>query len=250
VVLDARADAAAYARGHLPWAAHVPVAAVRSARGGRTDLRPAPELRRVFGAAGVGGDSEVVVYADERLFDATQVVLALATLGHRRAAVLEGGLRAWVAEGSALATEVPRPSDGSYPERPAPDLGVGAREVSKASRTGRPVVLDVRPAATARSGHVPGALNRPSSEDTVEGADGVFWRSRAELLAGYAAAGVPATGDVVVCCGTGLHATQTWFTLTVLLGRTRVRWYDGSFEDWAQRRELPVETGAVQAAAR
>jgi thiosulfate/3-mercaptopyruvate sulfurtransferase len=253
VLLDAR-DATSYAGGHLPGAFHVPVSATRAARDGRTDLRAAPELRRVFGAAGVGGESEVVVYADERVLDATHVFLALATLGHRRIALLEGGVRAWVAEGRTVSRSVPRAGTASYPERPGNGLVVGADDVAAATEAGLAVLLDSRPAdafsgspGRAGTGHAAGALNRPCSEDVVVGSKAVLFRSRAALVEGYRRAGVPDRGGSFASCGTGLHASQTWFVLAVLLGREGVRWYDGSFEDWVLR-GLPVETGPAPAA--
>jgi thiosulfate/3-mercaptopyruvate sulfurtransferase len=77
----------------------------------------------------------------------------------------------------------------------------------------------------------------------VEGGVARRWRPRDELRARYAAQGITPDKDVIAYCNGGLESSHVWFTLRVLLGFPRVRVYDGSWTEWAERPELPLETG-------
>ena len=254
VVVDARDKAADFEAKHLPGAVHAPIGMLRGLRDGIADeLLPAEELARKMGELGIGSDSEVVVYAGGKLQDATHFILALASLGHRRMAVMEGGLEAWQAEGRPVATGPVSPEARDY-GKPADSLvtRVGRATVDEARRTGQALILDVRPtdafrgevlAGEARAGHIPGSASRPFSQDVVSGEKGLYWRRRADLEAAYTQLAADPARRIIVSCRTGHQASQTWFTLEVLLGRRNVEWYDGSWKDWAAHPELPVETG-------
>ncbi|HVG95179.1 MAG TPA: rhodanese-like domain-containing protein [Planctomycetota bacterium] len=254
VVLDTREDPAAFAKGHVPGALHLPIAATRETRGDVADeLLPPARLAEAFGRLGIDEGTEVVAYAGERLQDPTHAVLALVALGHRRAAVMEGGLAAWKAEGLPLAAGA---SMGSTPRTYAVHPGADAfrtelERVVAASRGEGPPILDVRPGdafrgettgGEARAGHIPASLHRDHRDDTVVVDGGVWWRPLDELRASYAALGLRPDAPVIVTCRTGHQASQTWFTLRWLLGYRDVRWYDGSWKEWAARADLPAVT--------
>lgn len=255
VLLDARSEAGEYAAAHLHGARHLPIAQTRAPRGDVPDeLRNPAELARLFGDAGIDANTEVVVYAGAKLFDATHLLLALATVGHTRMAILEGGLSAWLAEGRSLTDAVPKVEVTPY--EVASELAaidVPLEQVVQASRTGEPAILDVRPASEfagieekeVRGGHMPLAVNRSSTDDLVTDAAGVWLRPRSELLDIYAKLGFTPDRPIVVSCRTGHKASQTWFVLRHVLGFQNVKWYDGSWQEWSKHPELPAETAAI-----
>lgn len=252
VVLDARASADDYQQLHVPGAVHVPEKTLRLRHGDRElMLKPAAELAATFAALGIGRDTPVVVYAEDKMQDATMVAVALLTLGHQRLAVLEGGLLAWAAAQKPLVQDLPAPRPPAVYEPAPAELAIGIDELAARLGDGRTKVLDVRPpeffsgqkSTEARPGHIPGAVNRPYQQDLQRTGSGHFWRPRAELAKDYADLGLQPDQPVVVSCRTGHTASESYFVLRWLLGYRDVRWFNGSWTEWAERQDLPAAMG-------
>ena len=118
----------------------------------------------------------VVLVTGEKFYDGTLVGMACERLGHRRYAVLQGGMARWLAEKRPLDTILPAVIPSRYPESSKDDFTVDYRRVLTAMQDKKTVIIDVRPADyytgkksdEARAGHIPGAINRPFSEDVVK----------------------------------------------------------------------------------
>jgi thiosulfate/3-mercaptopyruvate sulfurtransferase len=109
------------------------------------------------------------------------------------------------------------------------------------------ILLDTRPddlysgekGAWKRKGHIKGALSHFWALDLLN--DG-SWRGPEELLAAYRTQGVTPEKDIIVYCGQGQMAALTYFALKHILGFPNVRLYDGGFNEWSVREDLPVES--------
>lgn len=252
-VLDVR-SAAEHAALHVPGSVRLDLPSLRVRAGDRDHfLRPDAELAAAFGAVGLTADRPVVLVADDKPHDATLAALALLRLGHRALAVLEGGMLRWAAERGPL-TAAPAPIvPATYaPRAPTDDFTLTADALEAGRTAGTVRVLDVRPAPAfrgetsteARPGHIPGARNRPLAGDLQRTAGGQWLAPRRELAAAYEALLPRGAGAIAVSCRTGHAASHTYFVLRHLLDRDDVRWYPGSWTEWAARADLPAATGA------
>lgn len=213
-------------------------------------LPDAATLDSVFGSYGVGDDSRIViVFSSDWISPATRVWLTLDFLGlGRRTALLDGGLAAWRAAGLPVTAELPAPAVPRRLTSAAHPEVIATAEWIKA-RLGDPklAVIDARApmfyqgvdaGSFPRPGHIPGAKNLYFS--TVAGDDARFLPDSA-LRRLFATAGYGAGKEVVTYCHIGQQATAVYFAAK-LIGLP-VRLYDGSFQEWSGRTDLPVEGG-------
>ena len=243
-------DERSWREGHIPGASLFPTAAFVTERDGLTMEMPDPAaLEEALEGAGVTEASHIVLYAagqPPRVAARLYVTLARAGLGER-ASVLDGGLDAWRAEARPVTTEATAPRRGSVRLAPREDVLVDHAWVGE--RLGRSdlAVVDARAPRfwsgaewnrqrAARPGRIPGALNVPFEALVDE--DGRM-RPKDALAALFAEAGVAPGQPLVAYCHVGLQASLL-FVAARHLGH-EVRLYDGSFEDWSRRAELPVE---------
>jgi thiosulfate/3-mercaptopyruvate sulfurtransferase len=212
-----------------------------------SELPPVDSLRATLERAGIANGSRVVVYADEAPM-ATRLLFTLDYLGHDRMAFLDGGLRKWKREQRAVTTEVVSPAPARYTPRPRESLVTTADWLT--DRLDKPglSLIDTRTPGEFTGNGVRGGL--PSTghlagakllewEWMFSDADHSVLRPRAELEALFAERVRP--GDqVVTYCWVGYRGSATYF-IARHLGYD-VKLYDGSFQDWMQRK-LPVRTG-------
>ncbi len=245
-LMDPDAGRAAYDAGHIPGAHYAdldrdlaaPVAA--DGAGGRHPLPDPARIGRLFAAWGIGPESTVVAYDDVGNAIAARLWWLLRWVGHRNAAVLDGGFGAWQAAGGDCSTAPPKPtrSPGAFVPRPGAMPVVAAEAVAAGLAGDRLLLLDARAADrfAGRSepidrlaGHVPGATNTPFQHNLD--ADKCF-RSPSQLRAYYGAIiGERPIGSVAAMCGSGVTACHTLLALEAA-GWPGAALYVGSWSDW------------------
>jgi thiosulfate/3-mercaptopyruvate sulfurtransferase len=245
VVLQIAATRREYRLGHVPgarflWAqSYAP-----STPDGSYDLPTFEQAAALAAELGLRPDSRIViVYSGLQVQQTARALLTLEQYGlGRRASILNGGFDVWKAEGRPVSTETPQFAAGTA--RPT----TGGRFVTDAAyvqgRLSEPAttIVDAREArffkgeggGQPRPGHIPGAVNVPY----VSLLDGSRIKDEAALREIFTAAGVKPGTEVVSYCHIGQQASLVWLAARILGHEARL--YDGSFEDWSGRDDLPV----------
>ena len=229
---------AAYREGHIPGAVFVDLDSDLSAPtgAGRHPLPDAETFAGTLGRLGVSPDDEVVAYDDASGTIAARMWWMLRSIGHSAARVLDGGISSWSRAGKPLETGDRVPSEAHYP---APSGFSGVVTITQLE--GR-TIIDARAPERYRgevepvdpkAGHIPGAINRPASENLLT--DGSM-KSPDALREIYEGLDIP-----VVSCGSGVTACHDALAM-VAAGLELPDVYIGSFSEWS-RLDLPVATG-------
>ncbi len=254
VVIDLRKQSE-YSTSHIPGSLALGVENLRThVLGLGSMLSPVDLLARQVSFMGIDPEDLVVLVPGEAVRDTTLAGLALERIGHTAYAILNGGFAQWVADERPVNADMPDVTLSQYPVRAEADqFTVTAATVLEAVRLSSVVIIDARPAKyyqgiksdEARAGHIPGAVNRPYTED-VQTIDKVTTLKSVEDLARLYARLIPAKAThVIVYCRTGHQASQTVFVLKYLLAYTHVQWYDGGWSEWASKQALPIKSPAA-----
>ena len=234
-----------FATGHVPGASYVDLDADLAGPPGPRGRHPLPEVdvfEEAMRKAGVGEDRPVVVYDDWEGRAAARAWWLLRFHGHGDVRVLDGGWSTWVGRGGAVSTTVGSGRRGDFTARPGGMPVVVADTVrdvrvlvdARAGERYRGEVEPIDPVA----GHIPGAVNVPTTENI--GADGRF-RPSAELAEVYAAVGATAGAEVAAYCGSGVTAAHD--VLAMEVAGVSAALYPGSWSEWVADPARPVATG-------
>src|SRR5512146_1275466 len=260
-IAESNEDPLLYSSNHVPGAVEVdwtrdlndPI------RRDYLDREGFEELMRRIGAT---RDTTIVLYGDKNNWWATDAFWVLQLFGHTNARVMDGGRLKWMKEPRPVTTDVPTYSRSQYqaPERDDQRFRAYRDQVLKHVQGKRPLV-DVRSPeeyrgerlhmpeypneGALRGGHIPGALSIPWSR-AVNPEDGTF-KDAAELRKIYLEENkLRPADDVIAYCRIGERSSHTWFVLHYLLGFKQVRNYDGSWTEWGNLVNVPIENPSAE----
>lgn len=248
VVIQVGRDIGSYAEGHVPGARFLPFRAIVVERDGiPNELPPVAQLDSALESVGVSTTSRIVIVGEPLLAGRLFFTLDYLGLGGQ-AALLDGGLAAWKAGGLPLTTDLPPARPGRLEPEVQGQLVVEAAELGRRLHDSSLALVDARPPAEW-TGATPGdGVLRPGR---VPGARSFFWRwslnpgepallkEPAVLARLLGRAGVTPGRELVIYCRTGVQASHLYFVARYLGYHPRL--YDGSFIEWSQMAELPVE---------
>ena len=247
-IIDCRQHAD-YTQGHIPGAVYLHFESVRGDVAGLPSvLLPKEILAAHMSVMGIKPTDMVVLDPGDSVRDATLISMALQRLGHQRWAILHGGFPKWSAENRPTEQTFPKIAKSDYPVPDTADnVTADAAYIAERLEDGKTVIIDTRPheyftgekSREMRPGRIPGAVNHVYSEDLDDAGN---LKDVTQLATAYQQLLPNKEAPVVVYCRTGHQASLTFFVLKEMLGYPNVKWYDGSWSDWATR-DLPAEKG-------
>ncbi len=237
-----------YARVHLPGAVPLEYAAITAARPPAQAELPAPaQLSAAFSAIGLRPEHHVVAYDDEGNGRAARLLWTLEAVGHRGASLLNGGLKAWLAEGRPTESGRPAIAPTPYPVQIVGDVAANKDYILAHLKDSGVVLVDARSPEeyagrtkrAARAGHIPGAVNFPWTE-AMDPQRQLRLKNQTQLKRMLEELGVTPNKEVITYCQTHHRSAHTYMVLKIL-GYPRVKAYPGSWSEWGNLPDTPIE---------
>jgi thiosulfate/3-mercaptopyruvate sulfurtransferase len=252
-IVEVDENPALYAEGHIPGAVGFDW---------KTDLQDSvrrdflsPErFGELFGSRGIGDEHTLVLYGDRNNWFAAYTYWYLRYYGRDRVLLMNGPREKWIAEGRPSSTELPSFAPARFTARPGDDAIRAHRHEVIAALDRDVRLVDVRSPqeysgeliamagyeqeGAQRAGHIPGAASVPWAQAVQE--DGRF-KSADELRDLYTGKGVLNGDPIIAYCRIGERSAHTWFVLHELLGHEDVKNYDGSWTEWGNLVNVPIE---------
>ena len=221
------------------------------------DLVDKATFERLLGGRGIENDTTVVLYGDKNNWFAAYAYWYLKIYGHENVRILDGGRQKWIDEGRERTTEEPEPVPKTYRASERDDsirayrdqvlewIGATDRALVDVRSPGEYTGELISPPGyeqegAQRGGHIPTAVSIPWASAVRD--DGTF-KGPDELRELYGGKDVTAEKEVTAYCRIGERSAHTWFVLRELLGYERVRNYDGSWTEWGNLVDVPIEKG-------
>jgi thiosulfate/3-mercaptopyruvate sulfurtransferase len=219
------------------------------------DLVEREAFERLMGTLGISNDTLLVLYGDKNNWFAAYAYWYLKIYGHKDVRILDGGRQKWIDEGRELTSEVPSRAATQYTAKERDESIRAFRDaVRRDIGAQAKALVDVRSPqeysgelisppgyeqeGAQRAGHIPTAQSIPWAQAVRD--DGTF-KPADELRQLYEGKGVTPEKEVTAYCRIGERSAHTWFVLRELLGYETVKNYDGSWTEWGNLVDVPIE---------
>jgi thiosulfate/3-mercaptopyruvate sulfurtransferase len=223
----------------------------------RRDFLAPQAFGELLGSRGIGDEHTIVVYGDRNNWFAAYTYWYLKYYGHEDVKLVNGPREKWISEGRPTTDEVPSYPAATFTAKPGDDAIRAKRDEVLAALGNSHKLVDVRSPqefsgelitmagyeqeGAQRAGHIPGAASIPWAQAVKE--DGTF-KPADELRELYGGKGVLGDDPIIAYCRIGERSAHTWFVLHELLGRDDVKNYDGSWTEWGNLVDVPIERGS------
>lgn len=220
----------------------------------RRTIASKEDFEKLLQKSGIDEDTTIILYGDNNNWFAAWAYWLLKYYGFDDVRILDGGRKKWEAEDRDLTTDVPEYDETDYSvSNVNTEYRAFRNDIKKRLNSEDFGLVDVRspdeftgkilapPGLTElsqRAGHIPGASNIPWSKAVNE--DGTF-KSKEELKELYANEGITPDKEIIAYCRIGERSAHSWFVLNELLNFPTVRNYDGSWTEWGNLIDAPIE---------
>jgi thiosulfate/3-mercaptopyruvate sulfurtransferase len=252
-IVEVDENPALYAEAHIPGAIGFDWKRDLQDQVKRDFLGP-QAFGELFGARGISNDHTIVLYGDRNNWFAAYTYWYLKYYGHHAVRLMNGPREKWIAEDRPTTTDVPSHAPATFTAQPGDDAIRAKRDEVRAALDTATKLVDVRSPqeysgeliampgyeqeGAQRAGHIPGAASVPWAQAVRE--DGTF-KSADELAELYGSKGVTDGEPIIAYCRIGERSAHTWFVLHELLGKDDVKNYDGSWTEWGNLVNVPIE---------
>jgi thiosulfate/3-mercaptopyruvate sulfurtransferase len=252
-IVEVDENPALYAEAHIPGAIGFDWKRDLQDQVKRDFLAP-QEFGELFGSRGISNDHTVVLYGDRSNWFAAYTYWYLRYYGHDNVRLMNGPRETWISDGRPTSTDVPRYEPQQFVAQEGDESIRAMRDEVLAALDTDTRLVDVRSPqeysgeliamagyeqeGAQRSGHIPGAASVPWAQAVRE--DGTF-KSAEELRELYTQKGVIDGEPIIAYCRIGERSAHTWFVLHELLGKDDVKNYDGSWTEWGNMVNVPIE---------
>ena len=252
-IVEVDENPALYAEAHIPGAIGFDWKKDLQDQVKRDFLGP-EAFGELFGSRGVSNDHTVVLYGDRNNWFAAYTYWYLKFYGHDNVKLMNGPREKWISEGRPTSTDLPSHPAASFSAQPGDTSIRALRDEVLGALDSDTKLVDVRSPqefsgeliamagyeqeGAQRAGHIPGAASVPWAQAVQE--DGTF-KTAEDLRELYGGKGLADGSDVIAYCRIGERSAHTWFVLHELLGQDAVKNYDGSWTEWGNMVDVPIE---------